>query len=250
MELLLMIAWREIAIRYKQSVMGFLWALLLPALIIMAGLIVRAGISRITDTPLTTDAMTSIMVKSLPWAFFVSAIRLTTSSLTANINLVTRASCPRIVFPLAAVLSALFDLAVAAVPLMVALAIAGIPLTMQLLWVVPLLLLLTILVTGLGIALATANLFYRDVKYIVEAFLMFGIFLTPVLFDVDMLGPWRTWMMLNPLSPLLEGLRTAVVGGRAPDLLWIGYSAMIALAVLLGALFLFHRGEPVFADRI
>ena len=120
---------------------------------------------------------------------------------------------------------------------------------MHLLWVLPLLLLLITLVTGLGIALAAANLFYRDIKYIVEVFLMFGIFLTPVLFDADMLGPWRTWIMFNPLAPLFEGL-AAVVVGRAPDLIWVGYSAVIALAVLLGALLLFHRAEPVFADRI
>lgn len=248
-ELLLLIAWREIAIRYKQSVMGFLWALLMPALIVLAGLIVRAGMARLTGTPLAADALTAIMVKSLPWAFFVSAIRLATSSFTANSNLVTRARCPRIVFPLSAVLSSLFDFAVAAVPLAVMLAVVGVPLTVHLLWVPVLLLLLVLLVAGLGIALGTANLFFRDVKYIVEVFLMFGIFLTPVLFEVDVLGPWRTWVLLNPLAPLFEGLHAAVAG-HAPDLLWVGYSTVVTALVLAGSLGLFFRLEPSFADSI
>ncbi len=250
LELLLMITSREIMIRYKQSVMGFLWAFLMPALVILAGLVVRLVMSRLAGMPLATDALAAMVVKALPWAFFVSAIRLSTNSLTSNSNLVTRARCPRIVFPLSSVLSALFDLAVAAVPLCVVLALINVPLTLQLLWVVPLLLLLVALVSGLGIALATANLFYRDVKYIVEVFLMFAIFFTPVLFETSMLGPWRNWVLLNPMAPLLEGLYAAVVVGRAPDLAWVAYSAVVTVTITIAAWLLFRRLEPTFADNI
>jgi lipopolysaccharide transport system permease protein len=249
-ELLLMITSREIMIRYKQSIMGFFWALLMPTLVVMAGLVVRAAVARMSGTPLAADVVGAMVVKALPWAFFVTSIRQATSSLTSNSNLVTRARCPRIVFPLSAVLSSLFDFGVAIVPLVVILAVVGVPLTVQLLWVVPLMLVLILLVTALGIVLATANLFYRDVKYIVEVFLMFAIFFTPVLFEAEMLGPWRTWVLLNPVAPLLEGFYAAVVHGRTPDLAWLLYSTLVSLGLAIVAWLMFQRLEPAFADNI
>lgn len=250
LELLLMLTWREIAIKYKQSVMGFFWAILMPCLIVLAGLIVRMGMAHLSGGDLAADTVAGLMVKALPWAFFVSAIRFGTNSLANNVNLVTRSNCPRIVFPLAAVLSALFDMAVALVPLVIVLAIVGVPLTWQLLWALPLTAMIVALVAGLSVLLATANLFYRDVKYIVEVFLTFGIFFTPVFFEARMLGPWQSWIMLNPLAPLLEGLYAAVVLGHAPDPMWTAYSGCAVLLVVTVATIVFRRFEPIFADRI
>lgn len=250
LDLLFMLTWREITIKYKQSVMGFFWAILMPCLIVAAGLLVRVGMSRMSGIALELEHIAGIMVKSLPWAFVVSALRFSSNSLIANSNLVTRANCPRIVFPLASILSSMFDFAIASVPLIVILAFLGTPLTWQLLWVLPLLALLAVLVAGLGIILATGNLFYRDVKYIVEVVLTFAIFFTPVFYEAEMLGDWRTWILLNPAAPILEGLYAAAVLGRAPDLAWLAYSAAVALALAGGAWLLFRRYEPSFADRI
>lgn len=250
LELLVMLTWREIAIRYKQSVMGFFWALFMPCLIVAAGLLVRTAMARLAGTSVAVEQVAAIMVKALPWAFIVSALRLATSSLTGNSNLVTRANCPRIVFPLSATLSAAFDFAVALLPLIVILATLRVHYTLQALWVAPILLLVLALTTGLGIFLAAANLFYRDVKYIVEVVLTFAIFFTPVLYEIDMLPEWKSWVLLNPFSPLLEGLNSAVVLGARPDLAWLAYSAAATVLVSAGAVLLFARVEPAFADRI
>lgn len=250
LDLLFMLTWREIAIKYKQSVMGFFWAILMPCLIVAAGLLVRVGMSRMSGAPLAIEDIAGIMVKSLPWAFVVSGLRFSSNSLIANSNLVTRANCPRIVFPFASILSALFDLLIAAMPLVVILVFLGTPLTIQLLWVVPLMFLLVALVAGLGVILATGNLFYRDVKYIVEVVLTFAIFFTPVFYEAEMLGEWQVWIMLNPVAPILEGLYSAAVLGRAPDLAWLAYSAAVTLGLAGVARLLFHRYEPFFADRI
>lgn len=250
LDLLLMLAWREIAIKYKQSVMGFFWAIFMPCLIVAAGVVIRAVMARLSGTTLEMEQIAGIMVKSLPWAMVVGAIRFSTSSLTANSNLVTRANCPRIVFPLASTLSALFDFAIALLPLAVLLAVVGVKVTPQILWVVPLLVILALLVAALGVVLATANLFYRDVKYIVEVLLTFAIFFTPVFYDSAMLGEWGFWVQLNPISPLLEGLHAAVVLGRMPDLPWVAYSTVVTLALAVGAWLMFRRLEPVFADCI
>jgi ABC-type polysaccharide/polyol phosphate export permease len=125
-DLLFVLTWRDIKIKYKQSAMGLLWAILMPAIIIGAGVLMRMVMSKMSGTPLEPDSVASLAVKSLPWAFFVSAIRFATSSLTANANLVTKINCPRIAFPIAAVLSSLFDMAIAILPLIAVLAWCGI----------------------------------------------------------------------------------------------------------------------------
>ena len=249
-DLLFVLTWRDIKIKYKQSVMGFLWAILMPAIIVGAGMLIRVLMSKMSGNQLSPDSLASIAVKALPWAFFISAIRFATSSLTSNSNLVTKINCPRIAFPVAAVLSALFDLVIAIVPLAAVLAWNGVVPSFTLLWVPLILALLVMLVSGLGIAFAAANLFFRDVKYLVEVVLTFAIFFTPVLYEVDMLGDWRFWVLLNPIAPLLEGLRAAVVLNRVPDTGWLLYSAGVSLLVFAGGWRLFHKLEPAFADSV
>jgi len=249
-DLLFVLTARDIKIKYKQSVMGLMWAILMPAIIVGAGMLIRVAMSKMSGTPLSEDSLASITVKALPWAFFIGALRFATNSLTANANLVTKINCPRIAFPAAAVLSALFDFAVAIPPLILILAWCGVPAGAALLWVPLLLALLVLLVSGLGFAFAAANLFYRDVKYIVEVILTFAIFFTPVLYEAEMLGEWRTWVLLNPIAPLLEGLRSAVVLNQAPELGWLLYSAVFSLLAFAGGWWLFTKLEPAFADRV
>ena len=249
-DLLLMITWRDIRIKYKQSVMGLLWAVLMPALIVAAGLLVQFGMSRLSGRPFTLDQLAAICVKSLPWAFIVGGIRFATNSLTGNANLITKINCPRVVFPVSAVLSALFDMLIAALPLVLVLALAGVRPSATQLWVIPLLLLMVLFVGGLGIAFSAANLYFRDVKYLVEIVLTFAIFFTPVFYSADLFGPWRDVMLLNPVAPLLEGLERSVVQRQTPDLPWVAYSAAVSIATFVLAWVMFHRLEPSFADNV
>jgi lipopolysaccharide transport system permease protein len=249
-DLLFVLTLRDIKIKYKQSIMGLLWAVLMPMIIVGAGMLVRVAMSKMSDAPLPPDNLASLCVKAIPWAFFVSAIRFATSSLTTNMNLVTKINCPRIAFPVSSVLSSLFDMVIATVPLIAVLAWLGVTPSVMLLWVPILIALLLLLVTGLGMALAAGNLFYRDVKYIVEVLLTFAIFFTPVLYDVEMFGDWSFWLLLNPIAPILEALRSVVVMKVAPDPQWLVYSAVVSLVVFAGGWRLFRRLEPIFADRI
>src|SRR4051812_42128864 len=171
MDLLFVLTARDIKIKYKQSVMGLLWAVLMPAVIVGAGMLIRVAMARMSGTALGQDGLASISVKALPWAFFVGGLRFATNSLTANGSLVTKINCPRIAFPAAAVLSALFDLCVGVAPLIGILAWTGTTVGLALLWVPLLLSLLVLLVAGLGFIFSAANLFFRDVKYIVELLL-------------------------------------------------------------------------------
>src|SRR5262249_33289274 len=109
---------------------------------------------------------------------------------------------------------------------------------------------LALLVSGLAIGLSAANLFYRDVKYLVEIGLTFAIFFTPVLYETDMMGAWKTWLLLNPVAPLLDGLHASIALGQAPSLGWLLYSLSASLVVAFAAAVLFFRVEPIFADSI
>jgi lipopolysaccharide transport system permease protein len=249
-DLLVVLTTRDIKIKYKQSVMGLMWAILMPAIIIGAGMLIRLVMAKMSGTPLSADSLASITVKALPWAFFVGALRFGTNSLTTNSSLVTKINCPRIAFPASAVLSALFDLAVAVLPVIGILIWCKVPFGAALLWVPLLLVLLVLLVSGLSFAFAAANLFFRDVKYIVEVILTFAIFFTPVLYEAEMLGEWRFWVLLNPIAPLLEGLRSAVVLNRVEDLGWLAYSGAMSILTFAAGWWLFRTLEPTFADRV
>jgi ABC-type polysaccharide/polyol phosphate export permease len=249
-DLLVMLTWRDIRIKYKQSVMGFLWALLMPMLIVSAGLIVKLGLAAVSGRTVQVSQLATVTLKALPWAFFVNSIRFSTSSLTANISLVTKVAFPRAVFPLASTLSALFDVAVASVVVIVMLVVAQVGVSIQLLWVPLLLVMLAAQTVGLALLLSAANLFFRDIKYIVEIVMMFAIFFTPVFYEADMFGRWSTLLMLNPVASILEGLNAAVVLHRAPSPTWTLYGAAWGAVLLMTGPTVFRRLEPQFAESI
>jgi ABC-type polysaccharide/polyol phosphate export permease len=249
-ELLYILVWREIAVKYKQSVMGFLWAILMPALIVMAGIVVKYAFATVSGQPVSSADIANVSVKAVPWAFFVSSIRFATISLVSNRDLVTKVYLAREVFPVASVMAQFVDFAIAAALLAVVLVIAGVGFSLQLVWVPVLVFLLALLCIGLGIFLSAASLFFRDVKYIVEAVITFAIFFTPVFFDVSTFGKWAEFLMLNPVAPILEGLSAAVVYHRVPPVGWIAYSAATALVIWYLANAFFRKMEPYFAETI
>lgn len=248
--LLYMLAWRDIKIRYKQSAMGFLWAILMPALIITAGVLVRYAFSMGSGRPFNLSDLASVSLKSAPWAFFVSSIRFATGSLTGNSNLVTKIYFPREVFPLAAVLAALFDFAVASGVILLVLIAARVGVSVELLWLPLIILLLVLLTSGLGMFLACANVFFRDVKYLVEVFLTFGILFTPVFYEARMFGKWAPILLLNPVGAILEALNNVVVLHRPPEMFWLSYAAFWSLGGSVVAWKIFDKAEASFAETV
>ena len=249
-ELLYLFTWRDIRVRYKQSVMGILWAIFMPALIVGAGVLVRYAAAKYSARPLTSQDLGSVVVRAVIWSFFVSAVRFGTNSLISNANLVTKIAFPKELFPISAVLSSLFDFAVAAAVVALALPILGVALTWQSLWVIPLLFFMVALATGMALILSSLNLFFRDVKYLVEIFLTYAIFFTPVLYPASILGNYKTLVLLNPISPLLEAMSDALVSGAAPDVFWTSYSVAFSVLLLMFSYWLFKQLETAFAERI
>jgi lipopolysaccharide transport system permease protein len=249
-DLLFIITWREITVKYKQSVMGTLWAVLMPSIIICAGLVVRYAFSTISGKPLAQSDFTSVAVKAAPWAFFVASIRFGTNSLVANTNLVTKIYLPRLVFPLSAVFSQLFDFCIATLVVSVFLIIVGTGWSVHLLWVPFIISTLIVLTLACAIIFSAASLFFRDVKYIVEVLLTFAIFFTPVFYESRLFGQWAPLLLANPVSPLLEALSSTVVLHQPPSIPGLTYSIGITVLLTVFATNLFRKLDPYFAESI
>jgi lipopolysaccharide transport system permease protein len=249
-ELLYMIAYRDIKVRYKQSIMGFMWAILMPVLIVLSGVVVRLAYAMASHAPLRTADIASVAVKSLPWAFLVSSIRFSCLSLINNKDLVTKIYFPKEIFPIAAMLASFFDLLVASGALIIFLLVLRVGWSPYLAWAPALLLTMALLAAGIGMIVAAASLYFRDVKFIVEVFLTFGIFFTPVFYDASMFGDKGKWLLLNPISPILDGFGACIARHQSPDLPWFVYSLACALLMFFGGYVFFKHLEPGFAESI
>jgi lipopolysaccharide transport system permease protein len=266
-ELLEQLTKRDIKLRYKQAAMGFAWAIFMPCLIVLSGLIIRFAMAQISGQALHAKDVANIAVKGVGWSFFVGALGFATASLIGNSNLVTKIYFPREVLPLSSVAAQGFDTSIGLLTLVVILPFLGVRLHTSFVWIPLLLFLLVTFTTGVSMFLSCANLFFRDVKYIVQVVLMFGIFFTPIFFEPAMLGPRGAMLAtINPLTGILEGLRLAVVDGR--DLMhpimgmvkgverqiwnpWeLVYSAVCAVSILLGSTLMFRRLQPLFAEYV
>lgn len=249
-DLLFMMTWRDIRVKYKQSVMGMLWAFLMPLIIVCAGFIVRYALAAASGKPVDMGDLTAVAVKAAPWAFFVSALRFGTNSMTSNWQLVTKIYLPRLIFPLAAVLSALFDLAIATIGVTFFLVIARTGLSVYLLWLPLLVGAFVVLTASLAILFSAASLFLRDVKYLVDVFLTFAIFFTPVFYDTSLFGKLAPLLLLNPVSPLLEGMAAVTVHHVNPSIPWLTYSCAATGVLLVLSVLMFRKLEPRFAESI
>jgi ABC-type polysaccharide/polyol phosphate export permease len=230
--------------------MGLLWAILMPGLIVGAGILIRVVASQVAGTELTLEDVSSVMVRAVPWSLFISGLRFGTNSLITNPSLVTKIAFPKEVFPLAAVLSNLFDFFIASVVVVALMLVFGWRPNLEALWVMPLTVALVLFTMALSMILAAANLFFRDVKYLMEVFLTYAIFFTPVLYSASMLGEWESIVLLNPIAPLLEGIADCVVLGRTPEGSWTTYGAVSSVVLFVVGYWFFKRLEPKFAESI
>ena len=249
-DLMYMLTIRDIRVRYKQAVMGFMWAIFMPIVAVAAGVLIKKAMAVVSGHNIDLLSIVSISVKVLPWTFFISSIRFSVQSLVGNSDLVTKIYFPRAVLPLASVCACVFDLSLAIIVLLILLTIVKLGVSIYLLWVPLIVIFLLLFTVGLGLLLATANLFFRDVKDIVEVILMFGIFFTPVFYDASAFGNWKPLLLLNPMGSILESLNETVVLKQMPDLFWISYAALCSVVIFYIGMLVFHDKEQSFAENI
>jgi ABC-type polysaccharide/polyol phosphate export permease len=245
-----MLTFRDIRIRYKQAAMGFMWAIFMPIIAVAAGILIKKAMAVVAGEYVDMTEVVSISVKVLPWTFFVSSLRFAVQSLVGNSALVTKIYFPKAVLPLASVFACFFDFLIAVVVLTVLLTIFKVGLSIYMLWVPFLVLLLFLFTAGLALLLSAANLFLRDVKYVVEIILMFGIFFTPVFYQAEQFGNWKLALLINPVGSVLESLNHVVVLHQPPQLLWVGYATLTSVLMFWGGMAFFAKQETVFAENI
>ncbi len=250
-ELIYFMIWRDIKVRYKQTVLGAAWAIIQPVLTMLIFTFIFGQVARLpTDggIPYPIFSYTAL----LPWGLFVTALNQASRSLTSNQNMVTKIYFPRLVLPLASILSGLVDFAIAFVILVGLMFYYGVTPSINVLWTLPMFLLLAI-VTALGVALwlSAINVQYRDVNYALPFITQFWLFLTPIAYSSSLISEkWQLVYSLNPMAGVVNGFRWALLGtntGPGPEM---AVSVLISILILISGLFYFRNMEKTFADTI
>jgi ABC-type polysaccharide/polyol phosphate export permease len=247
-ELLLQMTRRDLLLRYKQTVMGFGWAIFMPLVNTAVFSVIFTRVAPIdTPVPYPLFAFSGFLI----WNFFASSLRFSTLSLTSNSNLVEKVYFPREIFPFSSVLVCLVDLAVGSVVLVAMMIYYQVPITAAIV-ALPVILAVTLAFTAaISLFLAMSNLFYRDVKYLFEVVITVWMFATSVIYPVEAVGG-RLGMVLamNPMTQILEAFRAVLLYGRLPDPVAFGITALGSVGLLLASWLLFHRAEFEFAENI
>ena len=249
-ELVFFMIWRDIKVRYKQTLLGASWAVIQPLMTMLVFNFLFNGIAKLpTDgIPYPIFSFTAL----LPWGLFTTALNQASRSLTSNQNMITKIYFPRLVLPVASVLAGLVDFAIAFVILVGLMIYYRVTPAWNVLWALPLFLLLAV-ITALGVALwlSAINVQYRDVNYALPFITQFWLFITPVAYSAKVISQkWQLVYSLNPMAGVVNGFRWALLGsGNGPDLsLWV--SAGISILVLVSGLIYFRNMERTFADMI
>jgi lipopolysaccharide transport system permease protein len=248
-ELLYFLVWRDIKVRYKQTMIGAAWAILQPFLTMVVFSILFGGLLSVPSegVPYPIFSYTAL----LPWNFFAGALTRSGNSLVSDTNLISKVYFPRLVLPLSAVMSLVLDFAIAFIILLIMMIYYGIVPGVGVL-TLPLFLLLALMTAlACGVWLSAVNIKYRDVAYVIPFLTQFWLFVTPVAYPSTIIPErWRLLYSLNPMVGVVEGFRWALLGREnlAWDLVFV--SVLVVLALLISGLFYFRRMEHQFADVV
>ena len=227
-DLLATFTWRDIQIRYKQTFLGIAWAVAQPLAFMVILTALKTVIFRETDSEGVPHPI-FLYCAMVPWVFYF----------------------PREIFPLSAMLACIVDFLIASAIFLGMLAFYRMPVTLQLLWVVPLFGVEVLFVLALGFFVSASNVFYRDVKYIVPLVVQLLFFASPIFYSVSRVPEaLRGWYMLNPMAVVIDGFRQAILHGRGPDVGQLLATGGIAAVAFIVAYVYFKRCESRFADLI
>jgi lipopolysaccharide transport system permease protein len=245
-ELLLFLAWRDIKVRYKQTALGAAWAILQPTL---AMVVFTIFFGRLAGLP--SDGVPYALFSFaglLPWTYVAQAVTLSANSLVMDQALVTKVYFPRVLIPASPVLAGLVDLVLAGTVLAALMAWYGVAPPLALVVLPVFVVMACATAFGVGLFLASLNVRYRDVKYVVPFAIQLWLFLSPVAYPSSLLDePWQTLYGLNPMAGVIDGFRWAVIGTEVNAAL-VAVSMVSAAVVLIGGLMFFRRTERSFAD--
>lgn len=242
-ELIWALALKDLKVRYKRSVLGFLWALLNPALLMIVLTLVFSTVLRMNIHHYAIFLLSVL----LPWTFLSQSLAYAVESIVGNGELIKKVAVPKLVFPVAVVISNLINLLLSIIPLALIVLAVGQPFYWTWVYLPIPLVILTIFTLGATFLFATANVYYRDVAHIVQILLQVLFYVTPIIYTVDMIPAQFRWIFrLNPLIYVFNGFRLAVYWGQLPRLQSFGASLVCALAALVIGFAVFRRYQSQF----
>jgi lipopolysaccharide transport system permease protein len=248
-ELLYFLVWRDIKVRYKQTVLGFAWAILQPLLMMIIFTLFFGILAKVPsgNVPYPIFTYTALV----PWTLLANGITQASRSLVQDANVIQKVYFPRLLMPLASILSPLLDFVIAFAVLVGLMFYFGYYPTTTMFWLPLFLVLELMLALGVGLWLSAVNVEYRDVAYVVPFLIQLWLFASPVIYSSNFV-PGRfqvAYGLMNPMSGIIEGFRWAILGTGAPSYLLIASAAIIVVILISGA-FYFRRREKAFADVI
>jgi ABC-type polysaccharide/polyol phosphate export permease len=242
------LAERELRARYSQAVLGFAWALLTPLALMVVFTLFFNRVARV-DTGGSPYALYAYL-GLLPWTFFSSSVSLGGQSLVANLSLLNKVYCPREVFPLASVLVAGLDMVISTGVLIVLFLLYGTMPEATSVLIVPLFFVQVAFTLGVAFIISSIVIYLRDLRHVLPIALQLGLFATPVAYGIDVVPTSMRplYALLNPLAPVIDGYRRAILLGKSPSWGLVGLGAVTAVIALLGGYVAFKKLEPGMAD--
>jgi len=247
-ELLYFLTWRDVKVRYKQTVIGFLWAIIQPFLKMVVFSIIFGGLAKIDSEGFPYPIF--LYAGLLPWQFFASAVSRSGESVVASANLIRKVYFSRLIIPIASVGACLVDFAISFIILIILMFYYSIIPTLSTFMVLPLVLATIFTALGVGMLISALNVAYRDFRYIVPFFVQIWMFLTPVVYPTGIIPEnWRWLILLNPMAGIVDAYRSAILGKPFE---WgnLGISLGMAVAIFLCGLMYFRKTERYFADIV
>jgi len=248
-ELLYFLVWRDLKVRYKQTMLGAGWVIIQPLMTMVIFTVVFGNFAKIPSDGLPYPIFSYTAL--LPWNLFSSSLNRGGESVVTNANLVTKIYFPRLILPLSGVLSPMADFAIAFVILIGMMIWFGIAPTVGIL-MLPIFVLLAICTAlAVGLWLAALNVRYRDVRYTIPFLIQIWMYASPVAYPVSLVPEnWRWLYSLNPMAGVIEGFRWALLGNRSPDFYVMTISATVVIALLASGIVYFKQMERTFADEV
>ena len=249
-ELLGFFAWRDLSVRYKQSALGILWAMLTPLVTVSIFTLIFARVANIPSDGIPYPVF--CYAGLLPWLFFASSVQRATNSMVAERNLLTKVYFPRLIVPISSTLAPLADLAISALVLAGMMAVYGVAPAARVVWLAPLCLLWAWLVAvGVGTLLAAANVYFRDVGQMISFLIQVWMYASPVVYPTSLVADELRWVhALNPLVGVIDALRFALLADGAAPGAPVLVSLAVSLALLATGIACFARVERSFADVV
>lgn len=249
-ELFYFLAWRDILVRYKQTVIGIAWALIRPVLTMVIFVFVFGKLAKLPSDGIPYPIL--VFAALLPWQFFANAFTEAGNSLISNANMISKVYFPRLVIPVSAVIVGLVDFLISAVLLVGLMFWYGVTPDWRIMTLPLFLTLAVVAAVGAGLWIAALNVQYRDFRYIIPFVVQFGLYVSPVGFSSSIVpDQWRAAYSLNPMVGVIDGFRWAILGGTN-QLYWPGLSLSLMLVLMIAGsgLLYFRKMEKRFADVI